>query len=84
MWTGLLDYQELIVIQSHVTYLYNAMRHSPMNSQKIFLGSAFEEKEDLLILYMYHSLGAVEQFIIVGCMLIAISYGHYLSYSPHY
>ena len=27
-----------------------------VHSQKIFLGSAFEEKVDLLILYMYHSL----------------------------
>ena len=42
--------------------------------QKIFLGSAFEEKVELLILYMYHSPGAVEEFIIVGCMLIAHIY----------
>ena len=48
-------------------------------SQKIFLGSAFEEKVDLLILYMYRSPGAVEEFIIVGCMLIAhIHKGLYL------
>ena len=39
--------------------------------QKFFLGSAFEEKVDLLMLLMHHSSGAVEEFIIVGCMLIA-------------
>ena len=46
---------------------------SQARSQKIFLGSAFEEKVDLLIQYMYHnhSLEAVEEFIIVGCMLVA-------------
>ena len=38
-------------------------------SQKILLGSAFEEKVDLLILQ--YSPGVVEEFIIVWCMLIA-------------
>ena len=37
-------------------------------SQKILLGSAFEEKVDLLILQ--YSRGAAEEFIIVWCMLI--------------
>ena len=41
--------------------------HAEASSQKIFLGSAFKEKVEL-ILYMYHSLEAVEEFIIVGCM----------------
>ena len=51
------------------------------HSQKNFLGSAFEEKVDLLILYMYHSPGAVEEFVIVGCMLIAhIHEGLYLCF----
>ena len=38
-------------------------------SQKILLGSAFEEKVDLLI--VQYSPGAVAEFIIVWCMLIA-------------
>ena len=38
-------------------------------SQKILLGSAFEEKVDLLI--VQYSPGAVAEFIIVLCMLIA-------------
>ena len=38
-------------------------------SQKILLGSAFEEKVDLLILQ--YSPGAVAEFIIVWCILIA-------------
>ena len=38
-------------------------------SQKILLGSAFEEKVDLLM--VQYSPGAVEEFIIVWCMLIA-------------
>ena len=38
-------------------------------SQKILLGSAFEEKVDLLI--MQYSPGAVAEFITVWCMLIA-------------
>ena len=38
-------------------------------SQKILLGSAFEEKVDFLILQ--YSPGAVENFIIVWCMLRA-------------
>ena len=75
------DYHYITVI-SYVDYWLNsrAYRHTitcnlfvqchetQSHSQKIFLGShsAFEEKVDLLILYMYHSLGAVEQFIIVG------------------
>ena len=42
-------------------------------SQKIFLGSTFEEKVDLLILYMYHSLGAVKKNY--NCKVYA--------YSPH-
>ena len=46
-------------------------------SQKIFLGSALEEKVDFLILYiMYHSPGEVEE---LGCMLMAyIHEGLYL------
>ena len=39
-------------------------------SQKILLGSAFEEKVDLLI--VQYSPGAVAEFIIVWCMLIAV------------
>ena len=43
------------------------------------VGSAFDEKVYLLILYMYHSPGAVEEFLIVRCMLIAhIHEGLYL------
>ena len=42
---------------------------SQAHSQKILLGSAFEEKVDLLILQ--YSPGVVEEFIIVWCMLIA-------------
>ena len=42
---------------------------SQARSQKILLGSAFEEKVDLLILQ--YSPGVVEEFIIVWCMLIA-------------
>ena len=38
-------------------------------SQKILLGSAFEGKVDLLI--VQYSPGAVAEFIIVWCMLIA-------------
>ena len=38
-------------------------------SQKILLGSAFGEKVDLLI--VQYSPGAVAEFIIVWCMLIA-------------
>ena len=38
-------------------------------SQKILLGSAFEEKVDLLI--VEYSPGAVAEFIIVWCTLIA-------------
>ena len=38
-------------------------------SQKILLGSAFEEKVDLLI--VQYSPGAVAEFIIVWCMLKA-------------
>ena len=38
-------------------------------SQKILLGSAFEEKVDLLI--VQYSPEAVAEFIIVWCMLIA-------------
>ena len=38
-------------------------------SQKNFLGSALEEKVNLLILY--HSPGAVREFTIAWCMLIA-------------
>ena len=38
-------------------------------SQKILLGSAFEEKVDLLI--VQYSPGAVAEFIIVWCMFIA-------------
>ena len=39
------------------------------HGQKILLGSAFEEKVDLLILQ--YSPRAVEEFMIVWCMLIA-------------
>ena len=43
------------------------------------MGSAFDKKVYLLILYMYHSPGAVEEFLILGCMLIAhIHEGLYL------
>ena len=42
------------------------------HSQKILLGSAFEEKVDLLI--VQYSPGAVAEFIIVWCMLIAHIY----------
>ena len=37
-------------------------------SQKVLLGNAFEEKVDLLILQ--YNLRAVEELIIVWCMLI--------------
>ena len=42
------------------------------HSQKIFLGSIFEEKVDLLVLY--DSPLAVEKFTIVWCKLIAYIY----------
>ena len=42
---------------------------SQARSQKILLGSAFEEKVDLLI--VQYSPGAVAEFIIVWCTLIA-------------
>ena len=62
----------------HDKYNYRAI-HWQARNQKIFLGSDFEEKVDLLILFMYHSPGAVEEFIILGCMFIAqIHKGLYL------
>ena len=47
--------------------------HSQACGQKIFLGSAFEEKVDNFILY--YSPGAVEEFTIAWCMFIAHIHG---------
>ena len=54
----------LIIPDSFATY--------QAHSQKILLGSVFEEKVDLLILQ--YSPGAAKEFIILWCMLIAHIY----------
>ena len=57
------DFVRKSQIQEYIAPLMQA------RSQKILLGSAFEEKVDLLI--VQYSPGAVAEFIIVWCMLIA-------------
>ena len=58
-----------IYIYIYIYIYYYIYYYIQARSQKILLGSAFEEKVDLLILQ--YSPGAVENFIIVWCMLRA-------------